>query len=220
MTIAVGPLLDSVSVTLLDTARRSWPLMSDLVPYLNEALAATAAVKPDMYTRQEFFTPEAGVSQIIPTDGVALINVLYNEMSGRVITQVDGSLLDEANRFWPGATQERDVQHFAVDPRDPRRFNVTPPSVGPASGTPASIQILYGAVPPTVTGSSGEDIPISANFAPILTNYVLGKCYAKNSKKQDLSKYQAYMNTWGAMVGLKTKGQVAVSPKVSVSEGT
>ena len=116
MTIAVGPLLDSVSVTLLDTARRSWPLQSDLVPYLNEALAATAAIKPDMYTRQEFFAPEPGVSQVIPDDGVALLNVIYNQASGRVITQVDGGLLDEANRFWPGATPELDVQHFAIDP--------------------------------------------------------------------------------------------------------
>lgn len=218
MTVLVGPLLDSVSVTLLDTARRSWPLQTDLVPYLNEALAATAAIKPDMYTRQEFFAPEPGVSQVIPDDGVALLNVIYNEASGRVITQVDGGLLDEANRFWPGATQELDVQHFAIDPRDPRRFNVTPPSTGVNSNFAASIQILYGAVP-VVTGSSGEEIPISANFGPILTNYVLGKCYGKNSKKQDLTKMQAYMNAWGALVGLKSKGQIAVSPRVSVPEG-
>lgn len=219
MTILVGPLLDSVSVTLLDTARRSWPLASDLVPYLNEALAATAALKPDMYTRKEFMALETGTSQAIPDDGVALLDIIQNEVSGRVVTQVDAALLNEANRFWPAATREVDVQHFAFDPRDPRRFDVTPPSVGVNSNYSASIEILYGAVPPAVTGSSGEEIPISANFGPILTNYVLGKCYAKNSKKQDLSKSQMYMNAWGTMLGLKSKGQIAVAPKVAVSEG-
>lgn len=214
MTVAVGPLLDSVSVTLLDTARRTWPLDSDLVPWLNEALAATAAVKPDMYTRQEFVTPVAGVTQVIPVDGVALLNVTYNEVSGRVITQVDGGLLDEANRFWPGATQERDVHHFAIDPRDPKRYSVTPPNDGQGS-----IQILYGAVPAAVTGSSGEDLPIAPSFGPILSYYVLGKAYAKNSKKQDSVKSSAYMNQWGSMVGLKSKGQLAVAPRVSSSEG-
>ncbi len=213
MTVAVGPLLDGVSATLLDTARRSWPL-HELVGYLNEALAATAALKPDMYPRQEFVVPAEGVTQIIPTDGVALLNVTYNEVSGRIITQVDGGLLDESNRFWPGNTQERDVYHFAVDQRDPRRYSITPPNNGLGS-----VQILYGAVPPEVTGSSGEDIPISPNFGPILVNYVLGKAYAKNSKKQDLSKSTAYMNQWGAMLGMKTKGQVAVAPRVSSSEG-
>jgi hypothetical protein len=213
MTIAVGPLLDGVSSTLLDTARRSWPL-HDLVSYLNEALAATSAVKPDMYTRQEFITLAAGVSQVIPADGVALLNVIYNEANGRVITQVDGGLLDESNRFWPANTEEVNVYHFAVDQRDPRRFNVTPPNTGTGR-----VQILYGAVPPAVTGSSGEDLPLSPNFEPILVNYVLAKAYAKNSKKQDLGKTTAYMNQWGAMVGLKTKGQVAVAPRVASSEG-
>jgi hypothetical protein len=213
MTISVGPLLDSVSTTLLDTARRTWPLQSDLVPYLNEALAATAAIKPDMYTRQEFMTLVAGVSQVIPSDGVALLDVIYDQGTGRVVTQVDAGLLDEANRFWPSATQEVGVQHFAADPRDPRRFNVTPPNTGAGS-----VQILYGAVP-TVTGSSGEDIPISPNFMAPLISYVLFKCYAKNSKKQDLTKAGAYKNDWGSMLGLKTKAQVAVAPKVAVSEG-
>ena len=213
MTVAVGPLLDSVSVTLLDTARRSWPLDSDLVPWLNEALAATAALKPDMYTVQEFVTLAAGISQVVPAAGVALLDIIQNA-SGEIVTQVDNGLLDEANRFWPAATRETRVQHYSADPRDPRRFNVTPPNDGAGS-----VQILYGAVPDPVTGSSGEDLPISPNFAPILSVYVLGKAYAKNSKKQDLAKSSAYMNQWGSMVGLKSKGQVAVAPKVSSSEG-
>lgn len=213
MTVAVGPLLDSVSVTLLDTARRSWPLLSDLVPWLNEAIAATAAVKPDMYTKREFVALVAGVTQAIPDDGVALLDVMHNEVSGKVITVVDGALLNEANRFWPAATQELNVQHYSFDARDPRRFEVTPPNNG--SG---AVEILYGAIPPTVTGSSGEDIPVAASFGPIFSNYVLAKAYAKNSKKQDLVKSSAYMNQWGAMVGLKSKGQIAVAPRTPESE--
>lgn len=212
MTVNVGGLLDSVSTTLLDQARRTWDL-PELVSYLKEALAATANVKPDMYTRQEFMTPVAGISQVIPADGVALLDVIQNEASGQVVTQVDAGLLDEANRFWPAATRETDVEHFAADPRDPRRFNVTPPNNGGGS-----IQILYGAIP-EVTGSSGEELPIAGSYLAPLTFYVLGKCYAKNSKKQDLGKATSYMNQWGALIGLKTKGQVAVAPKVAISEG-
>lgn len=212
MTVDVGALLDSVSTTLLDQSRRTWEL-PELCSYLNEALAATANVKPDMYTRQEFMTPAAGISQVIPADGVALLDIIQNE-TGQVVTQVDAGLLDEANRFWPAATQETEVEHFAADPRDPRRFNVTPPNDGNGS-----IQILYGAIPETVTGSSGETLPIAGSYLAPLTFYVLGKCYAKNSKKQDLGKATSYMNQWGALIGLKTKGQVAVAPKVAVSEG-
>jgi len=211
VTVNVGDLLDSVSTTLLDQARRTWE-QPELVSYLKEALAATANVKPDMYTRQEFMTPVVGISQVIPEDGVALLDVIQNA-TGQVVTQVDAGLLDEANRFWPAATRETEVEHFAADPRDPRRFNVTPPNDGAGS-----IQILYGAIP-EVTGSSGETLPIAGSYLAPLTFYVLGKCYAKNSKKQDLGKATSYMNQWGALIGLKTKGQVAAAPKVAVSEG-
>lgn len=213
MTIAVGPLLESVSTTLLDTARRGWPLQSDLVPWLNEAVKATVTVKPDAYVRREYMTPAAGVDQVIPDDGVALMNVIQNA-DGSVITDVDGELLDEANRFWPRATQAVAVEHFTADPRDPRRFRVTPPNSGAGS-----ILVLYGAVPEPITGSSGEELPLTATFEPPLIAYVLSKCYAKNSKKQDLSKAAAYKTEWANLLGLKTKGQVAVAPKVAVSEG-
>ena len=212
MTVNVGDLLDSVSTTLLDQARRTWE-QAELVSYLKEALAATANVKPDMYTRQEFMTPVTGISQVIPEDGVALLDVIQNS-TGQVVTQVDAGLLDEANRFWPAATRETRVQHYSADPRDPRRFNVTPPADGQGS-----IQILYGAVPAAVTGSSGEDILISPSFGPILSYYVLGKAYAKNSKKQDLTKTSAYMNEWRLALGLKSQAQVAVAPKVAQSPG-
>jgi len=204
-------MLDSVSGTLLDRQRRLW-LLSDLVQYTNEALAATAAVKPDMYTRLEFVALAAGVTQSVPDGGVALLDLKQNEISGRVITQVDGGLLAEANRFWPAATREVDVEHFAFDPRDPRRCSVFPPNDGTGS-----VEMLWGAVPDQVTGSSGEEINIAASFEPILQNYILGRCYAKNSKAGDIAKSQAYMNAWGALVGLKSKGQIAVAPKPAVS---
>lgn len=212
MSVAVGPLLDSVSVTLLDTARRTWEL-SELVGYLNEFLAATANIKPDMYTRQEFVTLVSGISQIIPADGVALLDIIQNQ-SGKIVTQVDAGLLDEVNRFWPAATRTVIVDHFVADPRDPRRFNVTPPNDG--TGV---VQILYGAVPENATGSSGEDLPIAPNYLAPAIAYVLGKAYAKNSKRQDLAKAQSYMSQWAAAIGMKSKAQVAVAPKVAVSEG-
>ncbi len=213
MTIPVGNILDSVSTTLLDVARRTWTL-PELVQYLNEALAATAAAKPDMYVVEEDLTLAAGITQTIPARGVALINVQQNVVSGRMVTQVDGGLLDEANRFWPGATQEVEVDHFAYDPRDVRRFSVTPPNDGTGQ-----VVLLYGAVPDPVTGSSGESIPVSPNFEPMLNEYVLYKCYSKNTKSQDLTKSTTHYQRWAALLGLKAQSQAAIAPKVAVSEG-
>lgn len=211
MAVSVGDLLDSVSTTLLDTARRTWT-HDDLVLYLREAVAATANIKPDLYPRQEYVPLVAGITQTLPDDGIALLEVQLNEVSGRVVRQVDRDLLDEANRSWPAATRETDVYEYAADARDPRRFAVTPPNDGAGS-----VQVLYGAMP-TVTGSSGEELPIAASYLAPLTMYVLGKCYQQNTKRYDPAKAQAYLNQWGTMIGMKSKAQIAVAPHVAVSE--
>ncbi|MBP7597684.1 MAG: hypothetical protein KA738_02810, partial [Pseudoxanthomonas sp.] len=78
MAVSVDTILDSVSVTLLDTARRTWS-RAELLGYLNEALRATAFVKPDMYPVRDFVTLAAGIAQELPADGVALIDATDNE---------------------------------------------------------------------------------------------------------------------------------------------
>ena len=213
MPITTETLLNSVSETLLDTARRTWDL-TELVGYLNEALRATSFVKPDMYTVQDFVTLAAGIAQNLPEGGVALIDISDNEVSGRAVTQTDMALLQEENRFWPAATQEVDAENYAADPRTPRRFYMFPPNDGTGS-----VRITYGAVPDTLTGSSGEEIPVPSSYQTALTNFVLAKAYAKNSRKQDLGKSSTYMQQWGALLGLKSQAQVAVAPKVAVSPG-
>lgn len=213
MAVIVDDIIDSVAITLLDTAHRGWS-RAEIVGYINEALAATATAKPDFYTVEEDIALAAGITQVLPEKGVSLFDISINAVSKAVVTQVDRSLLDEANRFWPAATQETDVEHFAADPRDPRRFNVTPPNDGTGSVT-----TTFGAVPDRVTGSSGEEIPVTGNYLAPLVEYVLAKCYGKNSKSQDLVKSGAHMQRWGTLIGLKAKAQVAVAPKVAVSEG-
>jgi hypothetical protein len=212
MSISTETILDSVSATLLDRSRRTWS-RSELVGYLNEALTATANVKPEMFTVQEYVTLVAGNTQQLPAGGIALLDIDQNS-TGRVVSQVDDALLDGANRLWPRATQQAEVEHFTADPRAPTRFKVFPPNDGTGS-----VQILYGAVPAALSGSSGEDIPVTDNYQAPLTNYVLGKAYAKNSKKQDLAKSASYMQQWGMLIGMKSKAQVAVAPKVNVTEG-
>ncbi len=206
-------ILDSVSVTLLDRAHRTWT-EADLIGFLNEALRGTAGVKADMYTVQAPFTPAAGVLQLLPSDAVGLIDITRN-LGGRnrVVTQVDEGLLEEANRFWPAATEQAEVEHFTADPRNPLRFRVFPPNDGAGS-----IEVLYGAVPPTINYPDDE-IQVPDLYQPALTNFMLSRAYAMNSKRQDLAKASYYMQQWGNLVGLKSQSQIAIAPRVSQSPG-
>lgn len=211
MSIVAATILDRAAELLLDTAHRTWPA-DELLGHLNEALSATAVVKHDFYTVQDFVTLAAGVLQTIPEDGVALLDITRNA-SGRVITQVDKSLLEEANRFWPAATQETVIEHFTVDPRNPLRFQVFPPSDGTSS-----VEMLYGATPPQVMYAA-EEIPVPASYQAPLLDFVLARAYSKNSKRQDLTKATSLAQSWARYVGATSQAQLALSPKVASSPG-
>jgi hypothetical protein len=213
MTVPVDEILDSASTTLLDALRRTWT-RNDLLGYLNEALRATAFLKPDMYPVQAFVGLVAGIAQDLPPAGVALFNITHNEASGRSVSQTDLAILQEENRFWPAATKQVDIENFAADPRTPRKFYVFPPNNGAGS-----VFATYGAVPAPLTGSSGEAIPVPDSYQYALTCFVLAKAYAKNSKRQDLTKTASYTNEWRTSLGLKAQAQIAVAPKVSQSQG-
>lgn len=216
MTITAQALLfdaGGVSTTLLDTANRTWS-RSELLDYLNESLRATAFVKPDMYTVQDFVTLAIGIVQTLPGDGIAFMGATDNEASGRIATQSDFGLLQESNRFWPAGTREVTVENYAADPRNPRRYIVSPPNDGTGR-----LRVLYGAVPPQIMYES-EELPVPDSYETALRCFVLAKAYAKNSNRQDLSKTQAYQGQWGQMLGLKSQSQVAVAAQVGSQPGT
>lgn len=210
--ITASVILSSARITLLDLAARTWS-DDDLLDYLNEFLRTTAGVKPDFYTVQDYVALIGGDLQVIPADGVALIDITENA-DGRVITQADFKLLQESNRFWPRGTRESTVENFAADPRNPRRFVVSPPNDGTGS-----VRLLYGAVPPQIMYAD-EEMPVSDSYQNAAINFVLAKCYAKNSQRQDIAKANSYMGQWAQFLGLKSQAQLAVSPKVASSPGT
>jgi hypothetical protein len=212
VSIAAATILDEAASLLLDRTHRTWPA-ADLLGYLNEAMRTTAFVKPDFYTVQNFVTLVAGVLQNLPADGVALLKITRNA-SGRIVTQVDEGLLDEASRFWPAGTQETVIEHYTADPRNPRRFTVFPPSDGTSS-----IELLYGAVPPQIMYPE-EELPVPSSYHTALLNFVLAKAYSKNSKRQDLTKSSGFMQQWGQLLGLKSQAQIAAAPRVTAQQGT
>ncbi len=196
-----------VRSTLLDAQKRSWS-DDELVGYLNEFQRQTVFLKPDAHTTRAFIPLVAGTSQELPDDGVAVLEIGENEGSGRVATQINAELMTHANRFWPAATYELDVQHWSHDPRDPRRFEVTPPNNGYGS-----VQCLYGAVPAQITLNDPIAYPDSYEHAAKC--FVLAKAYAKNAQRQDLGKAESYMAQYKQALGIKSQAQAAVAPRIA-----
>lgn len=214
-TVLVSDTISNARSTLVDAAGTTWT-DADLEAYYNEGLRALALLKPDAYVVDGDVALAAGTRQVLPEGAVAIFDVEYNSTSKRRVTLVDKELLDEMNRFWPAATQETDVQHWCADPRERTVFVVTPPNNG--SG---SVHAVYGAVPPAVGMSTGTSsaIPVGDQYEPAILQYVLHRAYAKNTKRQDLGKSQAALQQFMTLLGIGSKGQAAVAPKVNTSPG-
>jgi len=210
--ISAQTILDSARGTLLDTAKRTWS-DADLLTYLNEGIDATCGVKADAYTQEEYVQLTAGTLQTIPDNGTSLIRISENR-NGRIVTQVDFDLLQESNRFWPRGTMETTVENYAADPRDPRRFVVSPPNDGRGQ-----VRMLWATPPEPITDVSAE-MPLSDIYRPPLIDYVLSRAYAKNTARQDLTKSATYYQRWGQFLGLRSSTQIAVAPRVASEPGT
>lgn len=194
-----------VRVTLLDAAKVTWS-DAELLGYLNEALRTTCLLKTDAYTRRAYIAMVLGTKQELPEGGTEIFDLFENEGSGRAVTLADRSLIDTENRFWPASTYEIDVQNWAADPRDPKRFDVTPPNNGYGS-----VGALFGAVPDELA-SIGDEIPLQDIYEHPLKLFVMAKAYAKNTKRQDLAKSETLMQGFRAALGVKTQNQFALAP--------
>ena len=196
--------------TLLDASGVAWS-DAELLAYVNEAIRDSVAAKPDIYPVSGEIPLTAGIVQNLPAGGVLLIDITHNVGTGRTVTVVDLPLLQEANRFWPAATQQAEVENFAVDPRTPRKFLVSPPNdgAGRVFGT-------YGGTPAALTATT-DTFPLLDIYQPAITSYVIGRAYAKNSKRQDLAKAATYRQQWAQALGAKSVATSTTVPRVSQS---
>lgn len=217
MAITAKSILSQVARDLNDETSIRWTTV-DLVAYFNAGQRDILTHRPDARNVAADFTTQLGAKQTLPAGGEKLIDVLHNNTAGskRSITKVDRKLLDSQVRGWRGMTPANEVLHFAYDEREPRAFDLYPP---PQAGLVIAIE--YAAVPTDITapapGTTTDaitgELSLSDLFANAIRNYVMFRCYSKNTEftanpNMAVAFYQAYAND----LGIEAKGTAAVSP--------
>ncbi len=212
-------LVSDASTILIDQNHTGWS-EADLLGYVDDFQSNTTMLKPDAYPVRLYIPLVSGLKQELPdgTDpelprGIAVLDIDDNEVSGLVCVLVEKELLDAENRFWPKATRLPDAANWSADPRDPRRFDITPPNDGTGS-----LSVLYGAVPPRLADGD-EPLVLGDQYKLAGVTFLLFRAYAKNSKRQDLGKSQAYWSQYLNILGIKSTAQIAVAPKVTQQVG-
>lgn len=198
---------------LFDPGRGAGWSDDELIDYLNRAQQRVVFLKPDAYTQRLTLALDPGISQTLPDGAVGLFDVLRNTNGGRVVEQVDYDLLKASDWYWPAGTATHVIECYAADPRDPRRFLVSPPA---SSGT--SLKVVVGMVAPTLVHQNDETV-LPESYNATLIDGALAQAWGKPSKRQDPAKSSYHQQLFDGALGVATKAQFSFAPKVSQSPG-
>jgi hypothetical protein len=189
MAVTVQSVIDRVQKTLQDTTGVHWPVVDELVLWVNDAQREIALLKPDASAKNTTITLAAGTKQEIPNDGNALLRVVRNMSAAsnglgrRAVRIVQRDILDAQTPDWHNPTVTGDaahgtvVKHYIYDEQNPRNFYVYP---GISTANTAFAEIIYSANPTTVAQNGNLDIPDI--YANAVMNYVLYMAYMKDAE--------------------------------------
>ena len=187
MTVLVQDVINRAQTVLQDTTGVRWPVVSELVLWVNDAQREIALLKPDASATNATITLVTGTKQSIPVAGNRLLKVVRNMSSAssgtgkRAVRLVDREVLDAQTPDWHDPTVSGDaahtaiVKHYIYDEANPRNFYVYPGVAGNAY-----LEIIYSSNPAVVTQSSNLSIPDI--FANAIMNYVLYMAYMKDAE--------------------------------------
>jgi len=205
----MSAMITTLREKLFDPAPGAGWADAEFIDYANRTQQRIAFVKPEAYPVQTTMGLNPGDTQVLPPDGVALLNIIKNIHTGRVVEQVSLDLLKASDWYWPNEASTGDIECYASDPRDPRRFYVSPPA---QSGS--AVELIYGAVPPTLALTTDATV-LPESYDATIIDGVLALAFAKASRRQDKDRSDYHQELFNSALGLKTKAQFAIAPKVS-----
>ena len=187
MATTVQSVIDRVQTVLQDTTGVRWPVVAELVLWINDAQREIALLKPDASAINETITLAAGTKQDIPSAGNRLLKVVRNMSAAsggtgkRAVRLVDAEVLNGQTPDWHDPTVAGDaahtniVKHYIYEESNPRNFYVYPGVSGAAY-----LEIIYSSNPTTV--AQGGNLSIPDIFANAVMNYVLYMAYMKDAE--------------------------------------
>ena len=203
-TILCSRILNRAAKTLLDETGARWSA-AELLDYLNAGLGAVSVNKPDAAMLDVPVSLTLNESrQVIPDRGFQFFSAIRNmgaagNTPGRAIREVTRLHMDQADPDWHTRSAAT-VECYIHDPLNPRVFWVYP-----RPSSTLFVQVQYAATPLPVTAAS--TLPFDDGYENALHDWIVARAYAKNAKRGDLAKMNAYLTLFANALGLKSKPQ-------------
>ena len=206
-TLTTTPILTRVAALIQDPTNVRWP-KPELLAYLSDGQRELCLFKPDACAKTAVVNLVADTRQVLPSDGVVLIDVVRN-MAGskrapRVVTR---EILDVQTPDWHTSAPDVDIKYYTFDPQNQRVFYVYPPNTGTGS-----LEVVYAVSPPEL--ADGDALQVDSVWLPALVNYVMYRCYSKDAEyaanaNLAVAYYQAFTN----LLAGKTSAEAALDAR-------
>ena len=224
MAVTVQSVIDRAQTVLQDTTGVRWPVVAELVLWINDAQREIALLKPDASATNATVTLATGTKQDIPSGGNRLLKVVRNMSAAsngngkRAVRLVDREVLDAQTPDWHDPTVAGDaahttiVKHYIYDESNPRNFYVYPGVAGSAF-----LEIIYSSNPATVAQNANLSIPDI--FANAVMNYVLYMAYMKDAEYAgNAQRASSHFQIFTTSVTGKGALDAALSPNVDARQ--
>ena len=195
MAVAIADIVSRVAVQLGDEDHDVW-FSDELTQWVHDAQRHITLLVPGATAKSVTLRCVAGPRQQIPDDGARLIRVQGNTPTAdgapEIIKNVDdrtgrNSYAHEIARFTATfqarnrkllyGQQRTATQQFSVytyDPKSPQLFWLYP-----AALDQDPVDIVYSAIPDTTEAAVNIGLP--DYYSPLITDYVLSRCYGKET---------------------------------------
>jgi len=182
-----------------------------LLSYTNTGLAEISGYKPDAFTATSSLVLVSGSYQTMASN-VRLISVDSNT-DGSLVHEADLDLLRayrtyDSNSlpidFSAQGTPQYHARSFAIDPKNPTTFYISPPV--PVGLSPSVRVTVQDTVPEYTDSMLDQTIPLESKYRPNLWDYVLARAFELDMESRE-SRANAQMHFtafWQAM-GVKYK---------------
>lgn len=221
-TTTVGTVINNTKAVLQEITEDGtrWK-NEELLAWLNESYQAIVQVKPDVGAVNKVVELAEGTRQVIPDDGLRLIDVVRNTTAGSNLLGIliaSRRTLDATRRGWHADTPSINIEQYVFDDHDPTHYYVYPPA---KLGT--QIEIIYSAVPMAHDLSVGfnaiKENPINLNdsYAPVMTDYILYRAFSKDAEHAvNLNRAQMHRQSYMQALGQKVQVDYATSPNATI----
>lgn len=213
----VQEIIDEVSAQLNDIDLVTWDLSSHL-EYINSAMDAIVAIRPDAYSIVTTMQLAAGAKQDLPITALRLLGIKRNmgtdgNTPGRSVLAIEEEALDMFEFNWQNQTGVAEIKNYSYDERTPNTFYVDPPSDGTGW-----IEMQVSRVPTRVNDANDTLV-----LKDIWRNHIIQWCmFRAYSVEVDSASSQRragiHEQSFYNMMGQKFQRDVQYSPSVEVQE--